>query len=65
MYINIEGMTEYNLLKFAKRGVEAKIEMECNCGAGSSRISALRELIQQLDIIDAALDELRHREEAT
>lgn len=65
MNINIENMTEYDLLKLAKLGAEAEIEDECQLIAGDCasrrRIDTLQGLIRQYDVIDAALDELRRR----
>lgn len=68
MNINIEGMTEYELLKLAKIGAEAEIKDTCQLIADNSissgRIADLRELIQKYDVVYAALTELRHRKEA-
>lgn len=58
---------ESELLKLARDGVFAEIKEECEYvakdGVCHENIVRLKLLIQQLDIIFAAVDELRHRKE--
>lgn len=67
MNINIEGMTEYDLLSLARDGIVSEIEKECqyiaeNCASHRS-ICVLQKMLRKYDMVDSALDELRHREE--
>lgn len=68
MKIDINCMTEYDLMKTAKRGVEAEIEDRCQYIAENSArhgcINTLRDLIRKYDAITAVLDELQHKKEA-